>query len=42
MPVIGIVGGDRRQEYLAEILRASGFAVLTYGLRPSVYYAETL
>jgi len=42
MPVIGIVGGDRRQEYLAGILRTSGFSVLTYGICSSMHCTETL
>ena len=28
----GVIGGDRRQAYLAELLRQDGFSVRTYGL----------
>ena len=42
LPVIGIIGGDKRQEYLAQILKEYGFSVLTYGVSGNTYQTGSL
>lgn len=43
MAYIGIIGGDKRQEYMADILKADGVSILTYGVSSqSSYHTGTL
>lgn len=42
LPTIGIIGGDKRQEYLTQILKKHGFSVLAYGVSDQSYQAASL
>lgn len=42
LPTIGIIGGDKRQEYLAQILKEYGFGIVTYGVSGNAYRTGSL